>query len=115
MTARTDAMERAYQEARAAGTLEQLNEVAPLKEWAYWKLIPNRFPHDKLNVKHLMIVLKREANIWEIEQAELNNLWRDILPSLDAEYDYVKINLAAMRSVANVPHLHVAVYRSEFR
>lgn len=115
MTARTEAMERAYQDAKKRGDLVPLHEVLPLKEWYYWKLIPNAFPHDKLNVKHYMVVLKREADLWNLTNYEIYELWREILPWLDDQYDYVKLNLQAMRSVANVPHLHVCIYKEEYR
>lgn len=115
MTARTAPMEQAYQDAKTKGELEPLHEIAPIKEWTYWKLVPNRFPHDKLNTKHLMLVLKREVDLWSLSNYEIYELWREILPELDSQYDYVKLNFQAMRSVNGVPHLHVCVYREEFR
>lgn len=115
MTARTPEVEKAYQDAKASGNLEQLHEVAPIKEWTYWKLIPNRFPHNKLNTKHMMIVLKRGCDIWSLTNYEIYELWREILPELDDQYDYVKLNLSAMRTVAGTPHLHVCIYKQEYR
>ena len=109
-------MEHAYQMAKANGDLENLHEIAPTKVWSYWRLVPNRFPHDKLNRKHLMIVLNRECDsLWDITDFELKQLWRTILPYLDDKYDYFKINGKALRSINNVPHLHVCVYLDEFK
>lgn len=114
MTVRKPETEQAYQNAKATGDLEPLHLVKPIKEWDHWKLVANRFPHDRLNAKHLMVVLKREANIFAITNAELDELWRTVLPELDDQYHYVKLNLAAMRSVANVPHLHVCDFTEDY-
>ena len=114
MTTRKPETEAAYQKAKATNKLEPLHLIEPIKEWDHWKLVPNRFPHDRLNKVHLMLVLKREANIYAITNAELDELWRKILPELDSLYHYVKLNLRAMRSISNVPHLHICDFVEEY-
>lgn len=49
MTVRKPETEQAYQNAKATGDLEPLHLVKPIKEWDYWKLVANRFPHDRLS------------------------------------------------------------------
>lgn len=117
MTARTKRTENAYQKAKASGKLESLKDIKPIKEWLHWKLVPNRFPHDKLNTRHLMVVLKRETDpkdYWGIRDVELYELWWDILPELEKEYQYFKINGASLRSINTVPHIHVCDFLPEF-
>lgn len=115
MTARTEATERAYQQARKNGTLDNLIDVEPVREWTHWKLIENRFPYDKLNTKHFMVVLKREPeSYWALNEYELYELWWDIIPELDNEFHYLKINLQQLRSVNGIPHIHVCDHKPEF-
>jgi hypothetical protein len=114
MTARTAKLERAYQKAKSNGGLVPLYEETSLKDWTHWKLVQNRFPHNKIVTKHQMVVLKREANIWAIKQEELIELWYVILPWADERYHFAKINLVAMRSINAVPHIHLCDYQDRF-
>lgn len=117
MTARTEESEALYQAAKKRGDLESLKDIAPIKEWVHWKLVPNKFPHDKLNTRHLMVVLKRETDpddYWGLRDVELYELWWDIFPELEKEYHYFKINGSALRSVGNVPHIHVCDFLPEY-
>lgn len=117
MTARSEEMEARYQAARKAGTLKNLADEASIKEWKHWKLVQNRFPHDKLNTVHDLIVLKRnvhESNYWGLHDAEILELFREILPELDVEYDYFKINGHKCRSVTNTFHVHVCDHKEEY-
>ncbi len=117
MTARTEAGEEAYQKAKRLGQLEPLQDITPIKEWVHWKLVPNKFPHDKLNSRHLMVVLKRETaegDYWGLEDVELFELWWDIFPELERDYHYFKINGSALRTVGRVPHIHVCDFLPEY-
>lgn len=114
MTARLPSTELAYQTAIKNGDVEPLHMVPAIKQWRYWKLIKNRFPHDKLNTRHNMIVLLRECSLWDIAPAELLELWL-IFAEMDAEYDYIKINLKSLRSVHGIPHIHIADYKDEYK
>lgn len=115
MTARTDELEAEYQRARQSGELVPINKETTLKEWDNWILVNNRFPHNKLVVTHLMVVLKREASVWQLNKNELNELWYTILPWADTQYDFAKINFSAMRSVKGIPHIHLCTYKEEYR
>lgn len=116
MSVRTDQMEDRYTAAKAAGTLVPLHKLVAVKDYTYWKLVHNMFPHDKLNTRHYMVVLKRECpDIWQgLTNNEIYELWREILPSLDKEFHYFKLNGAALRSIQNVPHIHVCDHKEEY-
>lgn len=114
MTARTPALEAKYQEAKREGNLQPLHEIEPIKEWTFWKLVPNKYPHNKLNVKHDMLVLKRPIGVWSMSLHEWAELYR-ILAEVDDQYDYSKLNLSAMRSINTTPHVHLCVYKEEYR
>jgi len=115
MTMRTKETEEEYQLAKKNGDIENLTEVEPKFKWTYWNLISNKFPHDKINTNHDIIVLKRECDLWELTNYEIYELFREILPFLDKHYDYLKLNFESMRSVNNVPHLHVCCLKGEYK
>lgn len=115
MTARTEALEKEYQQARLQGNLTPINEEAHIKEWEHWILVNNRYPHNKIVDVHVMVVLKRETDLWEININELKELWYTILPWADDKYDFAKLNMSSMRSVKGIPHLHLCIYKEEYR
>lgn len=115
MTARTEQMEAKYQKAKKDGTLVPLHLEKKLKEWEYWILIDNRFPHDKLNTRHHMVVLKRDCqDIWAITEPELAELYYKILKWADARYHYAKLNFAKLRSVNGILHIHLCDHKEEY-
>lgn len=114
MSVRTDECEARYTEARDSGLLVPLYDAPTVRDYTYWKLVKNDFPHDKLNTRHYMVVLKRESDIWELTNYEIYELWREILPELDKEFHYFKLNGAALRSVTNIPHIHVCDHKEEY-
>jgi len=114
MTARTEEMEAKYQEARRKGDLTPINEEKTIKEWVYWALVVNRFPHDKLNTRHHMVVLKRKCSIWNITLEELCELWYIVLKWADKKYHYGKINFRRLRSIKGIPHIHLCDHKEEY-
>lgn len=115
MSVRTPKTEARYQKDKKEGKTQKLNEVMPIMEWYHWKLIPNEYPHDKLNTKHDMVVLKRECELWNMTNYEIYELFREVLPFLDRHYDYFKLNAKSMRSINNVPHIHVCNLKEEYK
>lgn len=116
MTLRTPVTERAYQDARAAGDLKPLAEEAPLREFELWKLVDNRFPHDRHHTLNHLVVLKRDCPVEHINMLEWEEFWRVIMPwANNSGYDYIKFNLASVRSVNHTPHLHLMTLKREFK
>ncbi|MES1987273.1 MAG: hypothetical protein V4440_04445 [Pseudomonadota bacterium] len=116
MSLRTPEMEAEYQQAKANGTLVSIVDEVPIREWEYWKLVVNRFWHDEVCVFGLMIVLKRECPIiWQIRDDELRELWRTVCPWMDAKFHSLTINLEAMRSINNIPHIQVYILQKKFQ
>lgn len=120
MSVRTPELEKLYCQKKAAGELVPLIDVHPIKEWYYWKLIKNDFPHDKIVTSaHYMLVLKRKCPDWwdGMKNNEIMELFRTIIPELDPKeqgHHFIKINLEAMRSISEYPHFHVCEYLPEF-
>lgn len=118
MSLRTKKMEQIYADARAAKTLmplaqEPIVEGAP--EFAHWKIVANRFPHNRHHSKHVMVVLKRDCALDDVALVELSELWHTVVPWADAHYDYVKLNLSSMRTVNHTPHLHLLSLKPEYK
>lgn len=115
MSVRSDETEALYQAAKRSRTLPSLLDEEPIHDWQYWKLVENRYPHDKLVEVHHMAVLKREADVYMLDSAELQELWYEVLPWADKHYDFAKLNFASMRSINAIPHIHLCVYKESLK
>lgn len=114
MTARTSAMEASYQKARKDNDLVPLVDEPAVKDYHCWKLVKNRFPHDKLNSDHYLLVLKRPCEPYRISMHELEEMWKEILPELDKQFHYMKFNFGSLRSINNYVHLHICNHLPEY-
>jgi len=94
-----------------------LCDLPAIKEWTYWKLVEPLSKHNRHHKQHLMIVLKRPCDdIWQgITNNEIYDLWRVVLPELDTEYHYFKINFKLMRSVHGYIHFHVMILKKRYQ
>jgi hypothetical protein len=106
-----------YRRYLKSGNTTPLNELPVLFEWKYWILVEAGFKHNRHHNKHLMLVLKRQCDdVWQgVHFYEIAELWRVILPSLEQEFHYIKINLKKMRSVHNFVHIHVLTLKRRYR
>lgn len=107
MSLRTLYTETTYQYDRRENRLTPLLDEPRLREWRYWALIDNRYPHDRLADTHHMLVLKRPAaNMWRINIFEWLEL-RRILEELNPAYDCWKVNFTGLQSIKGLPHIHL--------
>lgn len=115
MSMRTEFMENNYSDARAGGALKLLYQEEPIKDFKYWMIIANRFPHDKIATVNHIIVLKREAvdlrHIHLIEWVELLK----IVWFVRKDYDVFTYNLPSMSSIKNIPHCHLYKLKKEYK
>lgn len=80
-------------------------------EWKYWRLIKNRFPHDKWYKEHdLLIPLTNRRSLQEVSLQELMELLQ-ILKDLEYNYDSIKLNLPRQQSIKNSLHFHLGTYK----
>lgn len=116
MSLRTPATEARYQAARASGQLRHLMEEPPVAEFRLWRIIANRFPHDRHHTRNHLAVLKRDCPVEQISITEWEELWRRVMPWADQQgYDYIKFNLSATRSVTATPHVHLLELKEEYK
>lgn len=118
MSLRSPDMEERYKQAKKDGQLIPLASEAKLAgapDFDYWKVITNRFPHNRHHTVHMLVVLKRDCDVLEVSLEELEELWFGVLPWADNTFDYVKFNLSSMRSVNNTPHLHLYILKAPYK
>ena len=117
MGVRTPEFELEYKKARRSGKLPGLLGEPAIKEWKYWRYIKCKFYHNKLNTEdHYLVVLKRkEKNWWKgLTDAEVLELWRVILPEFEHERHYGRFNFYRLRSVKDIPHIHICDHLPEY-
>lgn len=116
MSLRTPATEARYQAARASGQLRHLLGEPAVAEFRLWKVIDNRFPHDRHHTVNHLVVLKRDCPVENISTTEWEEFWKTIMPWANARgYDYIKFNLSNVRSVNATPHLHLMSLKQEYK
>lgn len=119
MSLRTEETEERYQTARKMGWLKPLWEEPALPgapEFKLWKVIDNRFPHDRHHIRNHLVVLWRDAPVEMISSAEWEEFWKKVMPWANrAGYDYIKFNLSSVRSINHRPHLHLLTLKQEYK
>lgn len=115
MTMRTPAMEAEYTVAKKNGSLVPLLDEPAIKEWQYWKLIANRFPHNRHHVRNDLLVLKEPAiNFFAVRPVAFVEL-QHIYAEVAADYDYMKINFPSVISVPDFVHVHLLTLKKEYK
>jgi len=105
------AYENAQEEQVAGSTCRLCADPEVIREYEHWRLMPNRFPYDRLFSKSDMLVLRRhsdEYGIREDERAELLELKTSVLVD---EYDAFLEQLPKQRSIPHHFHVHLVQYR----
>ncbi len=108
---RSQATFEAYNQKISEGHLNggcRLCEAEPLEEFAYWYLIPNNFPYDRVADVHHMIVPKRHTDGEDLspdELAELDMLKKTVLNTRG--YNYILQSLPNQMSIPTHLHYHL--------
>lgn len=113
MTLRLPDDEYVYRKAIQSGSLRKLYEEKPTKEFTYWVIVANRFPHTRVTVQNDMLVLKREAALDDITRQEWKE-YIEILLGLKGQYHTVTYNLPGTSSIPSIPHWHLYRWKPEF-
>lgn len=107
MTMRLPEDEAKYTQAKKDGNTTLLFNEPPIKDYKYWRIVDNRFPHSRIAETNHMIVLKRECkSLMLIKPMEWVELLKVIIDVAD-EYDNFAYNLPSMSSVKTIPHAHL--------
>lgn len=109
-TLRTDETEAKYQAAIASGQTQALKDVPSLMAWKYWRLIPNKYPHDLVCEEHDMLVpIRVFSSVTDMNLSEATELLYILTKELQNQYDTVKMNYPRQQTVLNHLHIHLLV------
>ncbi len=115
---RTPLTQARYEADKADGMVKDLADEPSLHEFKYWRIIRNRYPHDKLSEyivteQHaLLLPIRQVAYLSDLtinEQYELNNLLDFGLVKLG--YDTYPKNGPSMQSIQDHLHFHLYVWK----
>ncbi|MBX4192088.1 hypothetical protein KW798_01230 [Candidatus Parcubacteria bacterium] len=113
---RTKEMSDKYQALIAQGGLDHscvLCAKTPLKEFTYWKIIPNDFPYDKVAKTHHMLIPKRHSDEKNLTKEENEELWKIKPEYINDQYDYILEATSKHKSIPAHFHLHLLVVKDE--
>lgn len=115
MSMRTEEGEQKYDIAKKRADLVKLFDEEPVLDFKYWRIVENRFPHDRITTINHMIVLKRECrSILFIKPMEWVELLRVVI-EVSSDYDTFTFNFPTMSSVKNIPHAHLYILKEELK
>lgn len=115
-TLRKPETEAAYTKAKQEGLLEAgcpLCKAESIKEFTFWRIIPNAYPYDLVAIVHHMFVPKRhvdEDHLTPEEEEEFKKLQTDYIQE---EYEFTIIPSRRKRSIPAHAHLHAIVAQGE--
>jgi hypothetical protein len=87
------------------------NDTESIREFEYWRLMPNKFPYDRFCSKSDMLVTKRhtdETGLTKQEREEYFKLKSEVLVD---EYDSVLDHLPKQKSIPNHCHFHLISFK----
>jgi diadenosine tetraphosphate (Ap4A) HIT family hydrolase len=109
---RTDETEAQYESLKQTGHLERgcpLCDSEAITEFDYWKIIPNRFPYDKIASLHHMVVPKRHTDGEDVTPEEIAKLLELRRHYLNDNYQYIFEALSNAKTIPAHFHLHVMI------
>jgi len=113
MSLRLPATEAKYQADIKAGRTQSLSEVPSLKEFEYWRIIPNKYPHDRIYRIHNMLVPKRVfPSLMNATKPERREYFQLLTSELINDYDCAVMNFPSQQSITNHFHTHLGVVKS---
>lgn len=115
MTMRTKTGEEKYQRAIRNNKLTKLYNEKVIKDFTFWMIVENRFPHNKIAKVNHMLVLKRECDGLSFIRFEEWFELEGIMAKIKHNYDNLVFNFPSMSSIKTVPHAHLYKLKKEFK
>ncbi len=99
--------EQRYEEYRKNKAPDEcyLCRATALKDFEFWRLLPNEFPYDRIVKTHHLITLRRHADENALTVPEYNELYR-IKHDLRENYDILFENTLKRKSIREHYHIH---------
>jgi hypothetical protein len=106
-TLRTAETEARYKDYRKNKNIDDcyLCRATALKEFTFWRILPNTFPYDCITKTHHLISLKRHADETALTVLEYNELY-DIKDAVRNDYDMLLENTLKRKSIREHHHIH---------
>lgn len=111
LTLRHPATQRQYELAINRGHLKDLRDEEQIIGFRYFKIINNRFPHDRVAATHHLLVPRRKFNHWTMMNRHERKEFKKIDIYLSQHYDCIKLNYPSVISVPDVIHWHLYVLK----
>lgn len=105
------AYEAAQREQNSVGGCRLCADPDTIEEYTHWRLMPNRFPYDRLFEKSDMLVLRRHSDEYGLTQDERRELLHLKAEVLSDRYDGFLEQLPKQRSIPHHYHVHVVTYK----
>lgn len=109
---RTQATHDRYQTERQEdlqSDLCPLCEAPTIEEFTYWRIIPNKYPHDAVAKVHDMIVPKGHFVESELSEAAMQELYELKYSVLNDRYCFLTEALPRGKSIPGHFHLHLII------
>lgn len=94
-------------EARGSDFACPLCDRDAIQQFQHWKIIPNRFPYDRIAVTHHMIVSLRHVPDSELLPEEIDELIELKQGILRDSYDMLTESLGGHKSIPSHAHRHL--------
>ena len=82
-----------------------LCRASSIKEFEFWRLLPNEYPYDRIVKTHHLISLRRHADENALTVAEYSELYR-IKHDLRNDYDILLENTLKRKTIREHFHIH---------
>lgn len=108
MTLRSKKYESTYQRTIKQNKTRTITSIETIKDFVYWKIVPNDFPYDMVyETSHMLVLKRRASDMSRLDPSELNELIEIKECYINDKYDQIIENLSTKRSVKNIYHLHL--------
>ncbi|MEX0672626.1 MAG: hypothetical protein WD175_01030 [Candidatus Paceibacterota bacterium] len=87
-----------------------LCKADPIKEYKYWKLIPNDFPYDVIAQEHCMLIPKDHTGFFKDLSEAAKSEYYALLKKLD-HFDSLFNNFQKNQTIPEHFHVHLITYK----
>lgn len=103
--------EKRYKEALKNGETKDLLTIEPLIEFKHFRIILNRYPHDKIAKTHHLLIPKRRVDNWTKLNRKERKEFRKLDKYLRNKYDCISRNYPALLSIKDIVHWHLYILK----
>ena len=110
-TLRLAKTENKYKNALKNGETKDLLTIEPLIEFEHFRIIPNKYPHDKIAKTHHLLIPKRRIDSWTKFNRKERKEFKKLDGFLRHKYDSISQNYPSLLSVRDIVHWHLYILK----